>query len=198
MEDRVLDWAVYEKTAREMAAEGLVLLKNDNKAMPLKQGETVSVFGRMQNHYYKSGTGSGGAVNVPYVKNILDGIKENNVFPVNEELVEIYKEWLKEHPFDNGGGGWAAEPWHQAEMEITDEIARRAAEKSEKAIFLIGRTAGEDKDYEDTEGSYLLTKREKENLRIVTKYFDEVAVLWSAVFCVSKERFNSGNFAHKY
>lgn len=62
-------------------------------------------------------------------------------------------------------------------MEITDEIARRAAEKSEKAIFLIGRTAGEDKDYEDTEGSYLLTKREKENLRIVTKYFDEVAVL---------------------
>lgn len=114
---------------------------------------------------------------MPYVKNILDGIKENNVFPVNEELVEIYKEWLKEHPFDNGGGGWAAEPWHQAEMEITDEIARRAAEKSEKAIFLIGRTAGEDKDYEDTEGSYLLTKREKENLRIVTKYFDEVAVL---------------------
>ena len=53
MEDRVLDWAVYEKTAREMAAEGLVLLKNDNKALPLKQGETVSVFGRMQNHYYK-------------------------------------------------------------------------------------------------------------------------------------------------
>lgn len=107
---------------------------------------------------------------MPYVKNILDGIKENNAFPVNEELVETYKEWLKEHPFDNGGGGWAAEPWHQEEMEITDEIARRAAEKSEKAIFLIGRTAGEDKDYEDTEGSYLLTKREKENLRIVTKY----------------------------
>ena len=64
MEDRVLDWEVYEKTAREMAAEGLVLLKNDNKALPLKQGETVSLFGRMQNHYYKSGTGSGGMVNV--------------------------------------------------------------------------------------------------------------------------------------
>ena len=72
MEDRVLDWAVYEKTAREMAAEGLVLLKNDNKALPLKQGETVSVFGRMQNHYYKSGTGSGGMVNVARVVGILD------------------------------------------------------------------------------------------------------------------------------
>ena len=162
---------------REAAAEGAVLLKNEGHMLPVKKDETVSIFGRSQIEYYRSGTGSGGAVNVPYVKNILDGIKENNAFPVNEELVEIYKEWLKEHPFDNGGGGWAAEPWHQAEMEITDEIARRAAEKSEKAIFLIGRTAGEDKDYEDTEGSYLLTKREKENLRIVTKYFDEVAVL---------------------
>ena len=162
---------------REAAAEGAVLLKNEGHMLPVKKDETVSIFGRSQIEYYRSGTGSGGAVNVPYVKNILDGIKENNAFPVNEELVETYKEWLKEHPFDNGGGGWAAEPWHQAEMEITDEIARRAAEKSEKAIFLIGRTAGEDKDYEDTEGSYLLTKREKENLRIVTKYFNEVAVL---------------------
>ncbi len=162
---------------REAAAEGAVLLKNEGHMLPVKKDETVSIFGRSQIEYYRSGTGSGGAVNVPYVKNILDGIKENNAFPVNEELVETYKEWLKGHPFDNGGGGWAAEPWHQEEMEITDEIARRAAEKSEKAIFLIGRTAGEDKDYEDTEGSYLLTKREKENLRIVTKYFDEVAVL---------------------
>lgn len=162
---------------REAAAEGAVLLKNEGHMLPIKKDETVSIFGRSQIEYYRSGTGSGGAVNVPYVKNILDGIKENNAFPVNEELVETYKEWLKEHPFDNGGGGWAAEPWHQEEMEITDEIACRAAEKSEKAIFLIGRTAGEDKDYEDTEGSYLLTKREKENLRIVTKYFNEVAVL---------------------
>ncbi len=162
---------------REAAAEGAVLLKNEGHMLPVKKDETVSIFGRSQIEYYRSGTGSGGAINVPYVKNILDGIKENNAFPVNEDLVETYKEWLKEHPFDNGGGGWAAEPWHQEEMEITEEIARRAAEKSEKAIFLIGRTAGEDKDYEDTEGSYLLTKREKENLRIVTKYFDEVAVL---------------------
>lgn len=162
---------------REAAAEGAVLLKNEGHMLPVKKDETVSIFGRSQIEYYRSGTGSGGAVNVPYIKNILDGIKENNAFPVNEELVETYKEWLKEHPFDNGGGGWAAEPWHQEEMEITEEIACRAAEKSKKAVFLIGRTAGEDKDYEDTEGSYLLTKREKENLRIVTKYFDEVAVL---------------------
>ena len=37
MEDRVLDWAVYEKTAREMAAEGLVLLKNATKLCHLSR-----------------------------------------------------------------------------------------------------------------------------------------------------------------
>lgn len=162
---------------REAAAEGAVLLKNEGHMLPIGKEETVSIFGRSQFEYYRSGTGSGGAVNVPYVINILDAIRENQTFLLNEELVETYCEWLKEHPFDNGGGGWAAEPWHQEEMEITDEIAVRAAEKSKKAIFLIGRTAGEDKDYENTEGSYLLTQQEKENLRVVTKYFDQVAVL---------------------
>ena len=58
--------------------------------LPVKKDETVSIFGRSQIEYYRSGTGSGGAVNVPYVKNILDGIKENNAFPVNEDLVEPY------------------------------------------------------------------------------------------------------------
>ena len=48
---------------------------------------------------------------------------------------------------------------------ITEEIAAAAAEKSEKAIFIIGRTAGEDKDYANEGGSYLLTPEELENLR---------------------------------
>ncbi len=31
----------------------------ENNTLPLKMGEEVSVFGRIQNHYCKSGTGSG-------------------------------------------------------------------------------------------------------------------------------------------
>ncbi len=96
---------------------------------------------------------------------------------MNEELADIYRAWLKDHPFDNGGGGWAAEPWHQKEMVITEEIAAAAAEKSEKAIFIIGRTAGEDKDYANEAGSYLLTPEELENLKVLTAHFEQVAVL---------------------
>ena len=58
--------------------------------------------------YYRSGTGSGGAVNVEYTTNILDGFENSNL-NFNKTIVEDYKEWLKDHPFDNGGGGWACE-----------------------------------------------------------------------------------------
>ena len=71
-----LDWKEYANTARQMVAEGCVLLKNDRNALPLEEGECVSVFGRIQFDYYKSGTGSGGLVNTPYVVSILDGLKE--------------------------------------------------------------------------------------------------------------------------
>lgn len=162
---------------RAAAAEGAVLLKNEGDMLPLKKEEIVSVFGRCQFETYRSGTGSGGAVNVPYAVSIYEGMKESGSFSMNEELTEVYREWLTEHPFDNGGGGWAAEPWHQTEMVITEELAASAREKSEKAVFIIGRTAGEDKDYANEPGSYLLTPEELENLRVLTEHFEQVAVL---------------------
>ena len=73
-----INWNEYAALARQAVAEGCVLLKNDDKALPIRKGERVSVFGRIQFDYYKSGTGSGGAVNTRYVTNILDALKENS------------------------------------------------------------------------------------------------------------------------
>ena len=176
MEDRVLDWEVYEKTAREMAAEGLVLLKNDNKALPLKQGETVSVFGRMQNHYYKSGTGSGGMVNVARVVGILDALNECKDVNVNQKLAETYATWDKEHPVELGLG-WGQEPWSQAEMPVTDELVQEAAGESDSAIVIIARTAGEDKDNTLEKGAFMLTDIETDMLRLVRENFQKMVVL---------------------
>ena len=162
---------------RVAAAEGAVLLKNDKNMLPLIKEETVSVFGRCQFETYRSGTGSGGAVNVPYSVSILEGMKKSGAFTLNEEVTKQYENWLAKHPFDNGGGGWAAEPWHQQEMPISEQLAREASEKTQKALFIIGRTAGEDKDYANAEGSYLLTAQERENLKVLTTYFEQVAVL---------------------
>ena len=162
---------------RKAAAAGDVLLKNENHTLPLKKDEMISVFGRCQFDTYRSGTGSGGAVNVPYAVNIMEGMRDSGDFTINEEVVKVYEEWLQENPFDNGGGVWAGEPWNQKEMVISEEVAKTAAAKSKKALYIIGRTAGEDKDYANEAGSYLLTEEELENLSVLTSCFDQVAVL---------------------
>ena len=67
MIDMELDWKKYTALARRAAAEGVVLLENRGKVLPFASGARLSVFGRIQSHYYKSGTGSGGMVNTPPV-----------------------------------------------------------------------------------------------------------------------------------
>src|SRR5690606_36946445 len=114
----------------KVAAEGAVLLKNEGHALALIEGDRVSVFGRIQIDYYRSGTGSGGSVNVPYTTNLLDGLRAKKKIVVNESLAGVYEQWIKEHPFDNGGGGWAAEPWHQQEMPLTDQVVAKASQQS--------------------------------------------------------------------
>lgn len=166
----------FARTSREAAVEGAVLLKNEDNVLPIKENEKVTVFGRPLIEYYRSGTGSGGAVNVEYATNILDGLRLNNI-NYNEDVVNAYIEWLKEHPFDNGGGGWACEPWFQKDMPITKEIAEKAATHSDKVVYIIGRTAGEDKDNAVWEGSYILTVEEKNNLKKITELFENVVVV---------------------
>lgn len=171
-----LDYQKYAELARRVAAEGSVLLRNEDAVLPLQKGQKVSVFGRTQFEHYKSGTGSGGMVNAPYVTNITDSLKEDGTVRVNEALETQYREWLKDHPFDVGEG-WAMEPWNQEEMPITEETAKQAAEESDLAIVVIGRTAGEDKDNSATEGSYLLTSAEEEILQNVCNAFDRTIVV---------------------
>ncbi|WP_260471948.1 glycoside hydrolase family 3 C-terminal domain-containing protein [Bacillus salinus] len=167
----------FAEFSRKVAAEGAVLLKNDGHVLPIQKDERISVFGRTQINYYRSGTGSGGSVNVPYITNLLEGLRSKENITVNEELATVYEKWIEENPFDNGGGGWAAEPWHQKEMPLTDEVVSEARKNSNKAIVVIGRTAGEDQDNANEPGSYLLTDEEIAMLKMVTTYFEQTAVV---------------------
>lgn len=164
------------ETSRTVAGEGAVLLKNDNHVLPLKKGEKVSVFGRIQTDYYKSGTGSGGMVNVEFVTNILDSLRKDDGIIVNEQLASVYEEWIKENPFDIGHG-WATEPWCQKEMPLDEKTVDDAATFSDTAIVVIGRTAGESHDNSIEAGSILLTDAEGDMLDIVGKKFKKVVVL---------------------
>ena len=173
--NRILDWEHYLRTAADVAAEGIVMLRNENGALPLSKDETVSVFGRIQLHYYKSGTGSGGMVNVAKVTGITDGLIEAGV-KVNEELLGIYREWDEANPIELGKG-WGDEPWSQEEMPLDDETVANAAAKGETAIVIIGRTAGEEMESRVEAGSFLLTDKEKDMLAKVRAGFKKVVVL---------------------
>ena len=97
--EKTLDWEQYLKTAAQVVSEGIVMLKNDNDELPLNPDDEIALFGRIQLHYYKSGTGSGGMVNVSKITGIPDGLLENGV-SVNEELLDVYRKWDSENPFD--------------------------------------------------------------------------------------------------
>ena len=172
---KILDWNIYGDTARKTIAEGCVLLEN-NGVLPLKKDSTVSVFGRIWSNYYKSGTGSGGKVNVDKVWNILEALEESGQVKVNQELKNIYLEWEKDHPYDEGMG-WGKERWSQDEMPLTKELVASSAKKSDTALVIIGRTAGEDKDNSATQGSWYLSDGELDMLKKVRQGFDKMAVL---------------------
>ena len=171
----VLDWNEYVEKAVKVNAEGIVMVKNDGGALPVSRDEEIAVFGRIQLNYYKSGTGSGGMVNVSKVTSVIDGLLQEGA-RLNERVLDTYRKWTAQNPFDLGEG-WGGEPWSQKEMPLEEELVRSAAETSAAALVIIGRTAGEEMDNSCQEGSYLLTAGEKDMLRTVRKYFDRVAVL---------------------
>lgn len=173
--ERILDWNKYLDTAAKMVSEGIVMLKNENNALPLDTDKEVAVFGLIQFHYYKSGTGSGGMVNVTKVVNILDGLIDNGV-KVNEKLLDTYRKWDKENPFDLGEG-WGGEPWSQKEMPLDEGLVKEIAKSCETAIVIIGRTAGEEQDNRLEAGSYLLSDDEIAMLTVVRKHFKKVVLL---------------------
>ena len=171
---RTLDWDKYLETSARAVSGGIVMLKNDG-ALPLKQGGTAAVFGRIQLHYYKSGTGSGGMVNVSKVIGITDGLLDAG-YKLDEQLMNAYREWDEQNPFDHGEG-WGGEPWSQKEMPLTDELVGGAASRADAAIVIIGRTAGEEMDNKLEKGAFLLSDLEEDMLRRVTSAFGKTVVL---------------------
>jgi len=158
---------------RAAAAEGTVLLRNDN-VLPFSENETISVFGRVQNDYMFVGYGSGGDVIKPYTVNLIEGLK-NAGAKINTELADIYEKWCKKNPPDHGF--WGHWPLYYEEMPIETSVIENAAEKSDCAVVVIGRSAGEDRENKLEEGSYYLTADEKSLIERVNSTFKKTVVV---------------------
>ncbi|MDE6474680.1 MAG: glycoside hydrolase family 3 C-terminal domain-containing protein [Clostridia bacterium] len=164
---------------RQAGADGCVLLKNDG-VLPLKSSDKVAIFGRCQIDYFYVGYGSGGDVKPPYKISFLQAMQEGEKqgkFSLDNTLADRYAQWCsrKENlPFDGWWGHW---PMNYPEMPLDKIIVEESAKKSNAAIIVIGRAAGEDRENILEKGSYYLTDEERNMLDLVTSAFNKVVVI---------------------
>ena len=143
--------------ARSLAADGIVLLKNENGTLPIKPDTRVAVFGRSAVNYFTVGYGSGGDVVSPYRRNLMDGLLEHGV-KVDGLLASKYETWCslpKNVPDESVWGQW---PMSNPEMPLKSNEVAAAALRCDMALVVIGRAAGEERENTLKPGSYYLTE----------------------------------------
>lgn len=162
--------------ARALAADGIVLLKNENGTLPIRKEDTVAVFGRSAVNYFTVGYGSGGDVIPPYHRNLMDGLLECGV-RVDGALASKYETWCSLPKNVPDEGFWGHWPMSNPEMPLSDADAAAAAQRCSMALVVIGRAAGEARENVLKPGSFFLTDRETAMLDTVTAHFDRVCVV---------------------
>jgi len=164
----------FRQLCRQAAAEGSVLLRNQD-FFPIRGEEEVALFGRCQIDTFYVGYGSGGDIRPPYRVSIADGLIQNGM-KLNQEVLSAYQRWCEENKPDDGllWGQW---PMNYEEMPLEDSLIESAAKKNRKAIMVIGRAAGEDRESLPEKGSWYLTDEEEDILRRLKRSFDKVAVV---------------------
>ena len=132
------------KMAEELENEGIVLLKNENNALPLSAGANVNLFGYGSIDPIYGGTGSGSgdtSANVDVVKGL-----ENAGFTVNQELVSFYKNSGVSRPKQGGYTGSNFTPAEVPASAYTDAVLQQAKDFSDTAIIVLSRIGGEGGD----------------------------------------------------
>ena len=149
------DIQAHAKLTREAAPEGMVLLKNENKTLPLESGKKTALFGITSYNLYAGGTGSGD-VNKPYVIDLVKGL-DNAGFVINDTLRGVYQKYkefaLLEAEAEMGHlstNSFFPRP-RVKEPQLGKNTYMFAAQNNDLAIVTVGRSSGEfgDRTFED-------------------------------------------------
>jgi beta-glucosidase len=161
------------ETTRNAAAEGMVLLKNEQNALPFanKQKE-VSLFGVTSYAWITGGTGSG-SVNNKHTVSLLEGLNSAG-YKLDKELVDLYKPHAEKEAaaelIERKKKGILGLPGRLSEMKMEDAFLAKKAETSEIAFVTLGRNSGEGGDRVVNEDFNLATE-EMEMLDKISKAF---------------------------
>ena len=159
--------------SRKAATEGMVLLKNENKALPLVPGEKVALFGKACADYVKGGGGSGD-VTVSYVRSFCAAMEEKasqGKLSVFEPLHNFYTENIAKQRAEGKLPGLTDEP------ELPADLLEQAAETCDTAVISINRFSGEGWDRKAVAGDFYLSENEQTMVDAVCDKFSKVIVV---------------------
>ncbi len=180
------------KIGEEIIEESCILLKNEG-LLPLKKRK-VNVFGAVAAQPYFGGKGSSCADNSRAVEFYTALEKEGIMY--NPELYSLYKNWVKkkkvsleEYPPEETTQKFQkstivstiyevfSRPY-QKELPakyLTEKRMQKAAEFSDTACYVMGRSGSEQHDM--TPQELRLMKEERETIRCICRYFENVIII---------------------
>ncbi len=158
--------------SREAATEGMVLLKNDNNALPLKSVKNIALFGVNGYELIAGGTGSGD-VNKAYTVSLAQGLN-NAGYVLNDETKNLYAAYVADYKSKNPKQSIIEQFMHprapMPEYAVSNDIINKQAASSDIAIIAIGRNAGEGKDRQ-VDNDFNLSDVEKTMIKSVADAF---------------------------
>ncbi|MBK0379783.1 glycoside hydrolase family 3 C-terminal domain-containing protein [Mucilaginibacter segetis] len=159
------DLKEHAEVSRMAAANGMVLLKNDDSALPLKSGKSVAVFGNTSYDIIAGGSGSGD-VNKAYTISLLQGL-DNAGYKVDANLANSYTGYIADAKAKRPKQrNFFMLPPPIPEMDVTGMITTEA-ENTDVALVTIGRNAGEGADRK-LENDFYLSDTEKAMLKSIS------------------------------
>lgn len=185
-----------QNLCESIADEGIVLLKNDSKLLPLNNNKKINVFGWASTDPCYGGTGSG-ALSESYPKvSLLSGLKNAGV-TTNTELTNFYSSYCSQRPKSNGYVEQAYPLTEPPASTYSDKLMNDAKNFSDTAMIVITRVGGEgndlpadvsavpyknppkSKDFKPGEHILQLSQTEKDMVKLVCSNFDNVIFVYN-------------------
>ncbi|PWT95775.1 MAG: glycosyl hydrolase [Bacteroidetes bacterium] len=155
--------------SRMAASEGMILLRNEGNALPIKKGANIALFGNTSYDIIAGGTGSGD-VNKAYTISLAQGLK-NAGFNLQSSLTGSYEKYIEEAKSKRPPQrNMFMAPKPIDEMVLSSDLINSQANNADYAIITIGRNAGEGADRR-VENDFELTSFEKDLIQNVGSAF---------------------------
>lgn len=147
----------HARLVRSAAAEGMILLKNEEQTLPLSTQTKLAAFGNTSYSFIAGGTGSGD-VNEAYTISLVQGL-QNSGYTLESELLKAYSSHLDDYNSKHPKKDFFAEIMNPTppapEFTGYNDLLTKETELTDAALITIGRNAGEFRDRKQDNDFYL-------------------------------------------